>query len=186
MNIFDQQDLRLRTLEAKDANLLVKWLSDPVVLEFYEGRDRPHDLELVMKHFYRGQEKVTRCIVQYREREIGYLQFYPIDEEEVEEYGYTGFQGAIFGMDQFIGEPDLWNHGIGSRLIKQTVNYLIEEKQADKIVMDPQAWNKRAMRVYEKCGVVKKKYLEKHEMHEGELRDCWLIEYDAWEQKGEP
>lgn len=47
----------------------------------------------------------------------------------------------------------------------------------DKIVMDPQAWNERALRVYEKGGFVKKKYLEKHEMHEGELRDCWLIEY---------
>lgn len=73
MIIFDQQDLRLRTLEAKDANLLVKWLSDPVVLEFYEGRDRPHDSVLVMKHFYEDQEE-ARCIVQYQERKIGYLK----------------------------------------------------------------------------------------------------------------
>ncbi len=45
--------------------------------------------------------------------------------------------------------------------------------------MDPQAWNTRALRVYEKNGFKKKKYLEKHEMHEGELRDCWLIEYQG-------
>ncbi|OMD43070.1 GNAT family N-acetyltransferase [Paenibacillus sp. RS8] len=178
MIIFEQQEIGLRTLEPGDAGLLMKWLSDPVVLEFYEGRDRPHDLELVSKHFYEDRDEVTRCIVQYREQDIGYLQFYLIDEEEVEEYGYTEFKGKIFGMDQFIGEAEWWNQGIGSQLIKKTVNYLIENKQADKIVMDPQAWNKRALRVYEKSGFVKKKYLEKHEMHEGELRDCWLIEYE--------
>jgi len=177
MIIFEKQEIRLRTLQLNDAALLVKWLSDPVVLEFYEGRDRPHDLELVKEHFYDEQAEVTRCIVQYKERDIGYLQFYLIDDEELEVYGYVGFEGQIFGMDQFIGEPDLWNQGMGSRLIKETVNYLIEAKQAEKIVMDPQAWNKRALRVYEKIGFVKKKYLEQHEQHEGELRDCWLIEY---------
>lgn len=71
----------------------------------------------------------------------------------------------------------MWNQGIGSHIIKETVRYLIEVEQADRIVMDPQAWNARALRVYEKCGFIKKKYLEKHEQHEGELRDCWLIKY---------
>lgn len=73
MIIFEKQEIRLRTLELNDATLLVKWLSDPVVLEFYEGRDRPHDLELVREHFYDEQAEVTRCIVQYKERDIGYL-----------------------------------------------------------------------------------------------------------------
>ncbi len=45
MIIFERGDVGLRTLEPSDAGLLVKWLSDPVVLEFYEGRNRPHDLE---------------------------------------------------------------------------------------------------------------------------------------------
>ena len=177
MIIFECDDIRVRRLELQDSKLLVKWLSDSVLLEYYEGRDRPHDLELVRKHFYDGREEVTQCILQYKAKDIGYLQFYLIDDEEAREYGYTGFKGRIFGMDQFIGETDCWNQGIGSLIIKETVKYLIEAEQADRIVMDPQVWNARALRVYEKCGFVKKKYLEKHEQHEGELRDCWLIEY---------
>ena len=178
MIIFESHDIGIRRLEPKDAGLLVKWLSDPVVLEYYEGRDRPHDLDRVLKHFYeKSEEVVTRCIIQHKSKDIGYLQFYLIDNDEVEKYGYTGFKGEIFGMDQFIGDTDLWNQGIGSLIIKETVKYLIEVEQADKIVMDPQAWNARALRVYEKIGITKKKYLEKHEMHEGEWRDCWLIEY---------
>ena len=35
------------------------------------------------------------------------------------------------------------------------VAYLIEEKGADRIVMDPQTWNERAIRCYEKCGFEK-------------------------------
>lgn len=42
--------------------------------------------------------------------------------------------------------------------------------------MDPQVRNERALRVYEKNGFVRVKRMERREMHEGELRDCWLIE----------
>ncbi|MNN49917.1 Bifunctional AAC/APH [compost metagenome] len=80
-------------------------------------------------------------------------------------------------MDQFIGKPSFWNRGIGSQLVRETVQCLLEVKQASKIVMDPQCWNQRALHVYEKNGFRRKKLLPRHEWHEGELRDCWLIEY---------
>ncbi|SFM36118.1 aminoglycoside 6'-N-acetyltransferase [Paenibacillus sp. 1_12] len=178
MILFGAQEISIRFLEDDDADLLVKWLSNPVLLEFYEGRDRPHNKDLVKKHFYEHREEITQCIIQYNSTAIGYIQFYIIDDEEKEKYDYKDYKGNIYGMDQFIGESDFWNKGIGSLLIQESVNYLIGIKGANKIVMDPQAWNTRALRVYEKNGFVKKKYLEKHEWHEGELRDCWLIEYE--------
>lgn len=52
MIIFQNNEICLRSLEAKDAKLLVKWLSNPMVLQYYEGRDRAHDIELVQKHFF--------------------------------------------------------------------------------------------------------------------------------------
>lgn len=178
MILYQSKELCLRTLEEQDAHLLVKWLSDPEVLQYYEGRDRVHDEELVQQSFYEQGDEVTPCIIQYQMKDIGYLQFYVIDEEELEQYGYVDIQGKIYGMDQFIGEPSYWNRGIGTQLIEETVRYLIEHKEARKIVMDPQAWNTRALKVYERCGFRKKKYLEKHEYHEGQYRDCWLIEYE--------
>ncbi|OKP72614.1 GNAT family N-acetyltransferase [Paenibacillus sp. P3E] len=178
MILYHKKDLSVRNLEPEDAKLLVKWLSDPVVLEYYEGRDRPHDLAMVQEHFYEDTpEGMIRAIVRYGSEDIGYVQFYPIDDDERAEYGYTDFAGSIYGMDQFIGEPRLWNKGIGSQLVRETVIFLLEITRADKIVMDPQCWNHRALRVYEKNGFVRKKLLPEHEWHEGEYKDCWLIEY---------
>ncbi|OPH61387.1 GNAT family N-acetyltransferase [Paenibacillus ferrarius] len=179
MTIFLNNDICLRRLELKDSNLLVNWLSNPEVLAYYEGRDRPHNLELVRKHFFEDRDEITQCIIQYKNTDIGFIQFYLIGDEEIAQYGYQDDLGIIYGMDQFIGETEFWNQGIGYQLIKETVRYLIENRSANKIVLDPQAWNTRAIRVYEKSGFIKKIYLEEHEMHEGELRDCWLMEYDS-------
>lgn len=176
MILLQQDELAVRDLTDEDALLLVKWLSNPTILEYYEGRDRPHDLQHIHKHYYENRNNITQCIIEYNGKEIGYIQFYPISEEEREKYGYENTKEMIFGMDQFIGEADYWNKGIGTKLVKSTTEYLIS-KGIKKIVMDPQAWNRRALRTYEKCGFIRKKFLPKHEWHEGEMRDCWLIEY---------
>ncbi|MFD0710772.1 GNAT family N-acetyltransferase [Paenibacillus sp. GCM10027626] len=181
MLLFRHQEIGLRTLEAEDAHLLAKWLSDPAVLEYYEGRDRVHNLEMVLDSFFGEPDGETRCIIQYKQQDIGYLQFYPVEDEVLENYGYEQFEGKVYGMDQFIGETVYWNRGIGTNLLKETVNYLTATKGVDKIVMDPQAWNTRALKAYEKVGFVKKKLLAKHEWHEGAYRDCWLIEYERKE-----
>lgn len=80
-------------------------------------------------------------------------------------------------MDQFIGETEYWNRGLGTHLVKSMVTFLVEQKHAELVVMDPQTWNERAIRCYEKCGFKKVTLLPKNELHEGEYRDCWLIEY---------
>lgn len=180
MLLYGNGELVVRGLEPKDAGLLVKWLCDPAVLEYYEGRDRPQNPDLVQKHYYEdNEEEITRGIVIYKTQEIGYIQYYPVGEEEREVYGLTEPFDSIYGMDQFIGETAYWNQGIGSQLILETVKHLTENMGAEKIVMDPQCWNHRALRVYEKNGFVRKKLLPAHEWHEGEYRDCWLIEYSA-------
>jgi aminoglycoside 6'-N-acetyltransferase len=178
MILYEHDNLMVRELKESDAAWLLKWLSDPVVIEFYEGRDRPHDMEMVQTHFYQRTFEITRCMVLYQGKEIGYIQFYPISEEEMVTYGFLDFSGKIYGLDQFIGEPDHWNRGIGTELVKSMIPYLIHVHQAAKIVLDPQTWNVRAIRVYEKCGFRKVLLLPEHEWHEGAYRDSWLMEYN--------
>lgn len=63
MTIYTDGELRIRKLEATDAELLVKWLSNPKVLAFYEGRDRPHNLEMVRKHFFlKRMKRLSRVL----------------------------------------------------------------------------------------------------------------------------
>ncbi|SET56521.1 aminoglycoside 6'-N-acetyltransferase [Oceanobacillus limi] len=170
--------LRVRKLMEEDKSVLVDWLSNPAILEFYEGRDNPFNLEKVNKKFYNRKDKVNRCIVEYEGVRIGYIQFYPINHHTS---NITNDSNAdvVFGMDQFIGETMYWNKGIGTALIQKMVDYLIDKKNVDRIIMDPQTTNKRALTCYEKCGFKKVRILPGHELHEGKYRDCWLIEYDT-------
>ncbi|MFS1516383.1 GNAT family N-acetyltransferase [Bacillus sp. SCS-151] len=175
--LFQNNKLKVRQLELKDNILLAKWLSNPIVLKYYEGRDNPFNVEKVNMEFYNRLNGVTGCIVEYEGVEIGYIQFYELDDATRKAYDYVKIPERIYGIDQFIGEVEYWNKGIGTLLVRSMVKFLCEKKQADRVVMDPQMWNDRAIRCYEKCGFNKVKMLPKHEFHEGEHRDCWLIEY---------
>ncbi|MFA9458128.1 GNAT family N-acetyltransferase [Halalkalibacter sp. AB-rgal2] len=175
MTIFQNGHLKVRKLEKKDKFLLTKWLSNPKVLEFYEGRDSPFDIEKIEREFFLPEDNEVRCIVEFDGNEIGYVQFYQLDEETQKSYGYT--TENVYGADQFIGEVAYWNKGIGTLLVSSMLRYLTEEMQVERVVMDPQTRNKRAIRCYEKCGFKKVKLIPKNELHEGEYEDCWLIEY---------
>lgn len=152
-----------------------KWLSDRLVLEFYEGRDYPFHAEKVYQTFFEPDDSVVRCIVLYKDSAIGYIQYYLADKE-IRKVGHYGPSKIVYGMDQFIGEATYWNQGIGTLLIKSMIVFLKKQLQADVIVMDPQIENKRALRCYEKCGFSPVTVLPAHEWHEGKYRDCLLIE----------
>ena len=55
----------LRLLEPSDAPLLLRWLKDPRVLEYWEG---PHEVFTpgrIREEFYEAADPTTRCLVQY-------------------------------------------------------------------------------------------------------------------------
>ena len=54
---------------------------------------------------------------------------------------------------------------------------MTNEKGANAVILDPHADNPRAIRCYEKVGFKKIKFLPKHELHDGEKVDCYLMEY---------
>lgn len=147
-----------------------------MVLEFYQGRDRALDPETARRDYFSQQGPVTGCIVEWEGRSIGFVQFYPLDLSDKISFGYP-LGERVFGMDQFIGEPAYWNHGIGTRLVTAVVDYLSNVKGASRIVVDPRTDNARAIRCYEKSGFRKIRMLPAHELHEGRLRDCWLMEF---------
>ena len=150
-----------------DYSLLSTWLSDPRVLEFYEGRDQPLSPEAAREKYsvrIMAEDHNTPCIVEHNEQAIGYLQFYPADEPDT------------WGIDQFIGIPEKWNQGLGTRTVKLMLRYLFDSKQATRCTLDPRTTNTRAIRCYEKAGFHKVRLLPRHELHEGDVRDCWLME----------
>ena len=97
--------------------------------------------------------------------------------EYYDHYRYDNQNETVYCIDQFIGEPDYWNKGIGTDYIKLILKFLGEEKNADAVILDPHQDNIRALRCYQKAGFHIIKNLPEHELHEGEMKDCYLMEY---------
>lgn len=165
----------LRPLTPGDAGLLLRWLTDFRNLEYWEGPGTVFTPERIQEDFYEDKDPTSRCIVGYEGRDVGYAQFYPLDEEGLRGYGLEPGRAGVWGIDQFIGEPELWGQGIGRRFIGLLCGWLHEVQGAKAVVLDPHADNPRAIRCYEACGFRKVKFLPKHELHGGEMVDCWLM-----------
>lgn len=180
--------IAIRKLEdcPADFELLAKWLSDPAVLTYYEGQDNAFDRAKVEKKFgprARGEEPVTSCIVEAGEQAIGYCQFYRIDPEGYNTRGRIAFSPftAPHGIDLFIGETGKWNKGFGSLIVQELLTYLFNTEHADVVFIDPQTWNTRAIRCYEKCGFLPIAIIERRELHNGEYKDSMILRITAEE-----
>lgn len=173
-----KDNVKVRTLTDADMPLLYKWLTDDRVLKFYGGRDKKYTLEDIKKHYTEPwEDEVIRVIIEYDGMTIGYGQIYKMYDELYEDYHYPKSNEIVYGMDQFIGEPDYWSKGIGTKYTKMIFEYLKKEKNADAVILDPHQDNKRAIRMYEKAGFRKIEDLPKHELYEGKKEDCYLMEY---------
>ncbi len=128
-------DLRIRTLSSKDFPLLLKWLTDERVLEFYGGRDKKYTIESIEEHFTETwEDEVIRVIIEYQNKPIGYGQIYKMHDELYDDYHYPKTNEIVYGMDQFIGEPEYWSKGIGTQYIKMIFDFLKRERKADAVI----------------------------------------------------
>ena len=157
--MIQKDELRIRLMNSTDFEIMVKWLNDENVLKYYE--EPPSNLERVLKKFgprVEGNHYVTPCIIEYKDKPIGYIQYYKVQESNLERYGYTANHG-IYGIDQFIGETQLWGKGIGTTMIQMMLNYLSTIKNASRVVLEVKKDNRRAISSYKKCGFTEIKEL---------------------------
>jgi aminoglycoside 6'-N-acetyltransferase len=135
--------LSFRPLSVTDFPLLLAWLSNEHVKQWWNDGD--DTLEKVALHYGAEAADVARFILvestEVGERAIGYFQCYVVSKE-------------IIGIDQFIGEPDLINQGVGTAAIKLFLEMVIASHKPQQVVIDPNSENKRAIRCYEKVGFV--------------------------------
>ena len=70
-------DVSVRLLEESDYSLLLKWLTDKQVLEFYGGRDLNYTMETLIEHYTEQfEDDGFRVIIEYKNNPIGYGQVY--------------------------------------------------------------------------------------------------------------
>lgn len=182
-------NLTVRLMTMRDFWKMVGWLSDERLLEFYEGRDTRWTESDVMLHFFGRPDhdaEFLRVVMLLDGEAIGYGQIYRLYGEMYDEYHYPDFGDVVYAMDQFIGDPELWDIGIGTRYVRMVVEWLAQKRKAAAVLVDPRKANKRAVRCYQKAGFEIKEDLPAHELHEGKFEDCYLMEYlvleKDWEQ----
>lgn len=78
-------DVSLRLLRdgCEDYAVMARWLSDERVLEWYHGRDDPHDAATVAARYgpaARGEEAMRPHLVERGGRPVGYIQCYPLGD----------------------------------------------------------------------------------------------------------
>jgi aminoglycoside 6'-N-acetyltransferase len=155
----DSDRLTIRKMTQADFQVMAQWLSTNEVLEFYGNVNEPFSVERVKTKYgprIDGTVPIHPYIVELDQVPIGYMQQYYLSEETQNAYGYPA-RLKIYGIDQFIGVPELFNKGIGTMMVKKFMDFLYEATGVDVIILDPDVSNARAIRCYEKCGFRKVK-----------------------------
>src|SRR3954466_7846326 len=118
-----------------DLPLIRRWLETPHVSEWWH--DPAEQFELVSGDL--GHPDMAQFIVATETKPFAYLQCYNIGA------WHTGFglqpQGTR-GLDQFIGEADMLDHGHGSALVRAFAESLLANG-TPRVVIDPDPDNAR-------------------------------------------
>jgi aminoglycoside 6'-N-acetyltransferase len=160
---------RLRFRPATEADLpdIMRWRTEPGVLEFY--RDPPTDLDALRAQYLAADpdQPVWRFVIEEAGRGVGCIQYH-------HPYGGDEFAWTA-GIDIFIGEPSARDHGTGTEAIRTMLAHLFETRGVRVVTIDPEVGNARAIRCYEKAGFRLDGVLRRHAYEGGEFLDTHFM-----------
>ena len=140
------------------------WLLRAHVRRWYDDvptRTYPDDTIARYRRAIRGDVPTHRYVIKLGGRPIGEIQSYRIDDHP-EYAAQVALSRSAFGIDLFIGEPELIGRGHGPALIRAFLRDVAFPRYGvDLCVIGPTASNVAAIRSYEKAGFrFLKTYLE--------------------------
>ena len=175
--------MRALTDSDDDMASMAAWLSDPRVLEWFEGRDKAYSLDDVIGDYSPqslDEHGVHGCLIEHDGEPVGYIQYFRVARYAVD-YGFGPDDDLtdVWACDMFIGVPEVWGRGVGTASMSAVLDHLFVDQTARRVIIDPRVVNERAVHVYQKVGFRTVRLLPKHEVHEGQSWDNWLMELDA-------
>lgn len=158
----------LRPIASEDLPLLHRWLNDPEVMQWWDGRDHPATFDRVEARFRKsieGHDRDShRFMIDHEKdgavRTIGMVQ-----------YGRMHPRARNVQIDVLIGEPDCREAGFGTDALRAMLKHLFEDQRANRVWHTMRAANARAMGAAEKLGFTKEGVLRQHDWLEGQLVD---------------
>ena len=149
--------LRLMNNTKKDMKLLLNWLTNEQVVRWVYEEGAPWGMNKIVEQFAEKTEEggsSIPCLIVYNKQEIGYLQYYPIEKDSYKFNSQDLFEKVAegYGLDMFIGKPELWNKGIGTLAIGLVEEYLKNNMNVKVLCVDPITDNSRAVHFWQKVG----------------------------------
>ncbi|HEV2901866.1 MAG TPA: GNAT family protein [Gaiellaceae bacterium] len=161
MTVLRGERVLIRPMTADDVPLLAAIQAEPRVAAAW-GQPKREEFEGKSA----GTDECTAFAIELGGEVVGLIQYH---EEDDPMYRHAG-------IDIFLSE-DVHGQGLGTEAVRTMAEYLIHDRGHHRLVIDPAAHNKAAIRAYEKAGFrpvgVMRQYerLPGGEWHDGLLMD---------------
>ena len=142
-----------RRLVDADLDNLVRWMAAEHAQPWFWNEPRSVDgARKIYANELAGTSPTRMWVVLLDGRAIGYVQDYPV--RAYDDYAVRVQDLEAIAFDYLIGEPELVDQGIGTRMIGAYCRDVLcrDFPEAPRFVASPDVRNKRSIRVLEKCG----------------------------------
>lgn len=159
----------LRPAERTDIPTFVRWFNDAGTTRYLMAR-APMSLAGEEKWFERMLERQGKdgyhfviCLL-VDDRPIGSIGFHEVDHVD-----------GNAGVGVVIGEPELWDQGLGTDAMRALLGFAFGELRLERIWLEVYDFNTRARRSYEKCGFALEGTLRRAIFRRGEYHDVHIM-----------
>jgi aminoglycoside 6'-N-acetyltransferase len=142
----DDPALTLEALTEAGLPQLRSWLAAPHLAQAWNPPDE--GVAEIASHL--AMAHIAPYLIVEAGRPIGYLQVYHANPDEF--WALHDLPRETYGLDLFIGPPELVGRGLGTRAVRLAVRHLSALPDAARLHIDPTPDNAAAIRVYEKAG----------------------------------
>lgn len=141
-----------RPLTEADLPRLCEWLNRPHLQEWWRRGEVTMD-DVRAKYLPRmvGLDAARPFLAYLDGEPVGYIQYYHAAETHDDWWPDDPGPGVL-GIDQFLADGDRLDQGLGTAMVSQFVERLMENPGVHEVRLDPHPDNLRAIRCYAKVG----------------------------------
>jgi len=139
-----------RPLAEDDLPMLFDWLNRPHVAEHWRGEVSVDEVREKYLPRIAGADAARPFLAELDGEPVGYVQVY--DCGAVPGWWPDDPGPGILGTDQFLALGDRLDQGLGTAMVRQLVDLLMQDPTVTEVRVDPHPDNGRAIRCYEKAG----------------------------------
>lgn len=156
---------RLRPIEASDLSTILIWNNDAEVEEFLDG-ESPRTMEACREWFNKSlsNRHAKSYVILTRE---GLL----LGDVELT---HISWRSGDAELRIRIGEKGQWDKGLGTDAVRAILRHAFEDLSLNRVYLRVYSHNKRAIRVYTKCGF-RKEGLLRHKPERQGWNDIFLM-----------